>query len=269
MPRTGRRIRGPSGSSDIQRVRKPTETSPPPSWWTSTAPESGSASSPSRCPRPGEAVVFAPEETAQQGEIPTTYPELAGDIRRGSLILLDDGLLAVEVTGVRGDRVDGKVRYGGLLKANKGMNLPGVDVSAPAVTDTRSGGGRPGHRAGGRVHRRLLRPARRGHPAAAARSSRRGSRLIAKIEKDTAARQSRQHPRRLRRRDGGPRRPRRGDAVRAGAIGAEADHPERQSSRQAGDHGDPDARVDGRATPARPGPRPPTSPTRSSMAPMP
>lgn len=84
---------------------------------------------------PGTAVVFAPEETAQQGEIPTTYPELAGDVRPGSLVLLDDGLLAVEVTGVRGDRVEGKVRYGGLLKANKGMNLPGVDVSAPAVTD--------------------------------------------------------------------------------------------------------------------------------------
>jgi pyruvate kinase len=53
----------------------------------------------------------------------------------GSRILLDDGLLSVDVTGVRGDRVDGVVRYGGLLKANKGMNLPGIDVSAPAVTD--------------------------------------------------------------------------------------------------------------------------------------
>lgn len=84
---------------------------------------------------PAQAVVFAPEDAAEQGEIPTTYPELAGDVRPGSLILLDDGLLAVEVTGVRGDRVEGKVRYGGLLKANKGMNLPGVDVSAPAVTD--------------------------------------------------------------------------------------------------------------------------------------
>jgi pyruvate kinase len=39
------------------------------------------------------------------------------------------------VTGVRGDRVEGQVRYGGLLRANKGMNLPGIDVSAPAVTD--------------------------------------------------------------------------------------------------------------------------------------
>ncbi|HRP08663.1 MAG TPA: pyruvate kinase [Gemmatimonadales bacterium] len=83
----------------------------------------------------GQEVVFAPEATWQDGEIPTTYPELAGDVAPGSRILLDDGLLAVEVTGVRGDRVIGMVLFGGLLKANKGMNLPGVEVSAPAVTD--------------------------------------------------------------------------------------------------------------------------------------
>lgn len=83
----------------------------------------------------GQQVTFSPETVAEAGEIPTTYPELAGDVSPGSRILLDDGLLAVDVTGVRGDRVDGTVRYGGLLRSNKGMNLPGVDVSAPAVTD--------------------------------------------------------------------------------------------------------------------------------------
>ena len=84
---------------------------------------------------PGHVVTFAPEATAQEGDIPTTYPELAGDVVAGSRILLDDGLLEVDVTAVRGDRVEGRVRYGGLLKPNKGMNLPGIDVSAPAVTD--------------------------------------------------------------------------------------------------------------------------------------
>ena len=83
----------------------------------------------------GQLVTFAPEAQANEGEIPTTYPELAGDVCAGARILLDDGLLEVTVTGVRGDRVDGQVRYGGLLRANKGMNLPGIDVSAPAVTD--------------------------------------------------------------------------------------------------------------------------------------
>ncbi|HET9064695.1 MAG TPA: pyruvate kinase [Gemmatimonadales bacterium] len=84
---------------------------------------------------PGEMVRFAPEESADASDIPTTYPALAGDVKPGSRILLDDGLLSVEVTSVHGDRVDGRVLYGGLLKANKGMNLPGADVSAPAMTE--------------------------------------------------------------------------------------------------------------------------------------
>ena len=83
----------------------------------------------------GQRVTFAPEEGATAAELPTTYAALARDVRAGSKILLDDGLLSVDVTGVRGDRVDGVVRYGGLLRAHKGMNLPGVDVSAPPVTE--------------------------------------------------------------------------------------------------------------------------------------
>lgn len=83
----------------------------------------------------GDTVVFAPEAEAQPGEIPTTYRELAGDVRRGSRILLDDGLLVCEVTEIAGDRVRATVVYGGELKANKGINLPGVEVSAPALTE--------------------------------------------------------------------------------------------------------------------------------------
>jgi len=83
----------------------------------------------------GEQVVFAPEASAQPGEIPTTYAALAGDVRPGAMILLDDGLLAARVSAVRGDRVEATVQFGGVLKASKGMNLPGVEVSAPAITD--------------------------------------------------------------------------------------------------------------------------------------
>ncbi len=84
---------------------------------------------------PGSEVVFAPEHLATAGEIPTTYDDLALDVRPEARILLDDGLLAVRVKEVRGDRVAGIVEYGGELKSNKGMNLPGIDVSAPALTD--------------------------------------------------------------------------------------------------------------------------------------
>jgi pyruvate kinase len=83
----------------------------------------------------GQQVVFAPEDQAEPGELPTTYRELAEDVRPGTRILLDDGLIAVDVTSVVGERVHGAVRYGGVLKSNKGMNLPGVEVSAPALTE--------------------------------------------------------------------------------------------------------------------------------------
>ena len=78
---------------------------------------------------------FAPEAVAEEGDIPTTYAQLAADVLPGSKILIDDGLLSIDVTAVRGDRVEGRVLYGGLLKSNKGMNLPGSMVSAPAVTE--------------------------------------------------------------------------------------------------------------------------------------
>ncbi len=83
----------------------------------------------------GQRVVFAPEADAREGEIPTTYDALAADVRVGARILLNDGLLALEVTGVRDQRVEAVVHYGGELSSHKGMNLPGLDVSAPALTE--------------------------------------------------------------------------------------------------------------------------------------
>jgi pyruvate kinase len=83
----------------------------------------------------GQQVVFAPEEVARGDELPTTYDRLATDARVGSRILLNDGLLSVDVTGVDAPRVRGRVVDGGILTAHKGMNLPGVHVSAPALTD--------------------------------------------------------------------------------------------------------------------------------------
>jgi pyruvate kinase len=83
----------------------------------------------------GEPVVFAPEEEARGAELPTTYEGLAADTRPGVVILLDDGLLAIEVARVEAPRVYGKVVVGGTLTSHKGMNLPGVQISAPALTE--------------------------------------------------------------------------------------------------------------------------------------
>ena len=84
---------------------------------------------------PGQQVVFAPEEVARGDDLLTTYDGLATDARVGSRILLNDGLLSVEVTGVDAPRVRGRVIDGGMLTAHKGMNLPGLHVSAPALTE--------------------------------------------------------------------------------------------------------------------------------------
>jgi len=84
---------------------------------------------------PGQIITFAPEAVARGDELPTTYDLLAQDARVGARILLNDGLLSVEVTAVEPPRVRGRVMDGGTLTAHKGMNLPGMQVSAPALTD--------------------------------------------------------------------------------------------------------------------------------------
>src|SRR5690606_37750020 len=80
-------------------------------------------------------VVLAPEGRNEDEELPTTYADLARDVSHGDRILLDDGLMELRVEEVRGEKVYCRVVRGGLLKQNKGMNLPGVRVSAPALTE--------------------------------------------------------------------------------------------------------------------------------------
>jgi len=83
----------------------------------------------------GARVVMAPESSARPDEIPTTYATLADEIRKGDVVLLDDGLLELRCVGTAGDRTDLEVVRGGLLKSRKGINLPMVDVKAPSLTE--------------------------------------------------------------------------------------------------------------------------------------
>ena len=66
--------------------------------------------------------------------ISATYKDLTGDTKKGDTILLDDGLLELSVLFKRKDTVTCKIINGGWLKENKGINLPGVSVSAPSLT---------------------------------------------------------------------------------------------------------------------------------------
>jgi pyruvate kinase len=65
----------------------------------------------------------------------TTYKGLPGDCKPGDRILIDDGKVTVEVTAVTGNDVVTKVIEPGAVSNNKGINLPGVAVSVPALSE--------------------------------------------------------------------------------------------------------------------------------------
>ena len=65
----------------------------------------------------------------------TTYKGLAGDCKPGDRILIDDGKVTVEVIEVKGNDVITKVIQPGFVSNNKGINLPGVAVSVPALSE--------------------------------------------------------------------------------------------------------------------------------------
>ncbi len=135
----------------------------------------------------GQKVVLAPEEEVRAGEIPTTYAALATDVHAGATVLIDDGLLNIEVDRVDGARVHGTVRYGGALKSNKGINLPGVEVSAPPISDRdREEVERATALGVDYIAQSFVRKAE--DVEALRRLLDPGTRIVAKIEKDTALR---------------------------------------------------------------------------------
>jgi pyruvate kinase len=71
----------------------------------------------------------------EPGLIPSQYGALAHDVEPGSRILLDDGNLELVVEAVAGTEIRCLVVVGGPLKDKKGINLPGVAVSAPSLTE--------------------------------------------------------------------------------------------------------------------------------------
>ena len=78
-------------------------------------------------------VAACPDGTAAR--VGTTYTGLAGDVVPGNVLLVDDGKMRLQVDGVEGDDINCTVVVGGTLKNNKGINLPGVKVSAPSLSD--------------------------------------------------------------------------------------------------------------------------------------
>jgi pyruvate kinase len=85
---------------------------------------------------PGQALAITTRDVAGNAErIGCTYPELPRDVAPGDHVLLDDGRIRLVVVGVAGAEVQTRVEEGGSLAEHKGVNLPGVAVSAPALTE--------------------------------------------------------------------------------------------------------------------------------------
>ncbi|HEX8943060.1 MAG TPA: pyruvate kinase [Gemmatimonadaceae bacterium] len=89
----------------------------------------------SRVLEDGSDMVLVPERFLRGDEIPVTYEGLADDVHVGDRVLINDGLLELVVLDVTKPRVTARVLHGGSLASHKGINLPGVQVSAPSITD--------------------------------------------------------------------------------------------------------------------------------------
>ncbi|MDQ0298584.1 pyruvate kinase [Salibacterium salarium] len=84
----------------------------------------------------GRELIVTPDEVeGTEEKISVTYPGIADDLEPGKKILLDDGLIELEVLEVSGKNLRTKVLNNGELKNKKGVNLPNVKVNLPGITD--------------------------------------------------------------------------------------------------------------------------------------
>jgi pyruvate kinase len=83
----------------------------------------------------GSTVTITPEEVPGTAAcISTVFPDLAREVVAGTRILLSDGLIELRVRAIRGRDVMCSVVNGGILGEHKGINLPGIALSIPALT---------------------------------------------------------------------------------------------------------------------------------------
>lgn len=84
----------------------------------------------------GKRFVITSREVEGTAEIvSTTYQQLPSDVHAGDTILIDDGCLELKVLNSSDTDVETEITVGGILNEKKGINLPGVSVSAPSVTE--------------------------------------------------------------------------------------------------------------------------------------
>ncbi|HKP38992.1 MAG TPA: pyruvate kinase, partial [Pyrinomonadaceae bacterium] len=85
----------------------------------------------------GSTISLVPEAdfAGREQAIPLDYPDLAESVKPGMRVLLDDGLLELEVIEVAGREVRCRVLEGGVLKSRKGVNFPQLSLPLPSLTE--------------------------------------------------------------------------------------------------------------------------------------
>jgi len=75
------------------------------------------------------------EILGDKDRIHVTYKNLPNDVTVGSTILIDDGLIGLTVVDIQGTEIKCRIVNGGQIKGRKGVNVPGVKISLPGITD--------------------------------------------------------------------------------------------------------------------------------------
>ncbi|MFC5531254.1 pyruvate kinase [Cohnella yongneupensis] len=84
----------------------------------------------------GEYITLSTEEfLGDKDRIPVTYKELPQDVSIGSTILIDDGLIGLTVVDIQGTEIKCQIVNDGPIKSKKGVNVPGVAISMPGITE--------------------------------------------------------------------------------------------------------------------------------------
>jgi pyruvate kinase len=83
----------------------------------------------------GDQIVIVPEDQASNGELPVAPAVISELLRPGNDVLIDDGRVRLRVESVEGARATCSVIAGGTVSSNKGVNLPGVPLPIPSLTE--------------------------------------------------------------------------------------------------------------------------------------
>lgn len=83
-----------------------------------------------------EFITLTTEEIkGDKDRISITYENLPNDVEVGSTILIDDGLIGLTVVDIQGTEIKCRIVNGGTIKSKKGVNVPGVAISLPGITE--------------------------------------------------------------------------------------------------------------------------------------